>query len=143
MIRRPPRSTRTDTLFPYTTLFRSSPEGQPIEALPFKGRVGWGWVSPPHKHHQEEQQTAMEGQARKQIRHDQRQPALRRNATDTEHTLWESLRSRQIDGAQFRRKHPFRSEKHTSELQSLMRHSYHVLRLNKNKQIRLITHTQY
>src|SRR3546814_2155884 len=26
MIRRPPRSTRTDTLFPYTTLFRSHPE---------------------------------------------------------------------------------------------------------------------
>src|SRR3546814_16941130 len=28
MIRRPPRSTRTDTLFPYTTLFRSL--GQPV-----------------------------------------------------------------------------------------------------------------
>src|SRR3546814_2081074 len=28
MIRRPPRSTRTDTLFPYTTLFRSSPHGR-------------------------------------------------------------------------------------------------------------------
>src|SRR3546814_1889077 len=27
MIRRPPRSTRTDTLFPYTTLFRSPPCG--------------------------------------------------------------------------------------------------------------------
>src|SRR3546814_5097173 len=27
MIRRPPRSTRTDTLFPYTTLFRSTREG--------------------------------------------------------------------------------------------------------------------
>src|SRR3546814_12079883 len=27
MIRRPPRSTRTDTLFPYTTLFRSVPIG--------------------------------------------------------------------------------------------------------------------
>src|SRR3546814_16676068 len=27
MIRRPPRSTRTDTLFPYTTLFRSNPPG--------------------------------------------------------------------------------------------------------------------
>src|SRR3546814_4691799 len=27
MIRRPPRSTRTDTLFPYTTLFRSPPGG--------------------------------------------------------------------------------------------------------------------
>src|SRR3546814_3859636 len=26
MIRRPPRSTRTDTLFPYTTLFRSCPQ---------------------------------------------------------------------------------------------------------------------
>src|SRR3546814_11317828 len=26
MIRRPPRSTRTDTLFPYTTLFRSQPK---------------------------------------------------------------------------------------------------------------------
>src|SRR3546814_4614317 len=32
MIRRPPRSTRTDTLFPYTTLFRS--HGMQI---PFKG----------------------------------------------------------------------------------------------------------
>src|SRR3546814_8358047 len=28
MIRRPPRSTRTDTLFPYTTLFRSPASGQ-------------------------------------------------------------------------------------------------------------------
>src|SRR3546814_1698878 len=28
MIRRPPRSTRTDTLFPYTTLFRSQTEGK-------------------------------------------------------------------------------------------------------------------
>src|SRR3546814_8724059 len=28
MIRRPPRSTRTDTLFPYTTLFRSPRRGQ-------------------------------------------------------------------------------------------------------------------
>src|SRR3546814_3113379 len=28
MIRRPPRSTRTDTLFPYTTLFRSGEDGQ-------------------------------------------------------------------------------------------------------------------
>src|SRR3546814_4277263 len=32
MIRRPPRSTRTDTLFPYTTLFRSdSRKGSPIQ----------------------------------------------------------------------------------------------------------------
>src|SRR3546814_13463608 len=32
MIRRPPRSTRTDTLFPYTTLFRSTRFGQRIVA---------------------------------------------------------------------------------------------------------------
>src|SRR3546814_3012012 len=36
MIRRPPRSTRTDTLFPYTTLFRSTERhaiGDPLEFL--------------------------------------------------------------------------------------------------------------
>src|SRR3546814_4302033 len=33
MIRRPPRSTRTDTLFPYTTLFRS-PEGHRFKSYP-------------------------------------------------------------------------------------------------------------
>src|SRR3546814_12832707 len=32
MIRRPPRSTRTDTLFPYTTLFRSASQGGPPPA---------------------------------------------------------------------------------------------------------------
>src|SRR3546814_16830250 len=31
MIRRPPRSTRTDTLFPYTTLFRSNAEMAAVE----------------------------------------------------------------------------------------------------------------
>src|SRR3546814_20614285 len=30
MIRRPPRSTRTDTLFPYTTLFRSWPQSDGV-----------------------------------------------------------------------------------------------------------------
>src|SRR3546814_5327550 len=33
MIRRPPRSTRTDTLFPYTTLFRSVPKPLQINHL--------------------------------------------------------------------------------------------------------------
>src|SRR3546814_2063184 len=37
MIRRPPRSTRTDTLFPYTTLFRSDPRlrviSKPVETF--------------------------------------------------------------------------------------------------------------
>src|SRR3546814_16276725 len=34
MIRRPPRSTRTDTLFPYTTLFRSCGEGSQGRGAP-------------------------------------------------------------------------------------------------------------
>src|SRR3546814_15182852 len=38
MIRRPPRSTRTDTLFPYTTLFRSLLAGDRI----YVPRDGWG-----------------------------------------------------------------------------------------------------
>src|SRR3546814_305727 len=33
MIRRPPRSTRTDTLFPYTTLFRSSDNGAVVRHI--------------------------------------------------------------------------------------------------------------
>src|SRR3546814_20722113 len=38
MIRRPPRSTRTDTLFPYTTLFRS--EGKRTGAIGLNAVVG-------------------------------------------------------------------------------------------------------
>src|SRR3546814_8035800 len=43
MIRRPPRSTRTDTLFPYTTLFRSDPDfldelAQGVRAMVEPGR---------------------------------------------------------------------------------------------------------
>src|SRR3546814_3180581 len=38
MIRRPPRSTRTDTLFPYTTLFRSLPNETSWLRLPLDPR---------------------------------------------------------------------------------------------------------
>src|SRR3546814_8923123 len=38
MIRRPPRSTRTDTLFPYTTLFRS-PESGLFVNIPEQGEI--------------------------------------------------------------------------------------------------------
>src|SRR3546814_11422640 len=49
MLRRPPRSTRTDTLFPYTTLFRSSRlswrhgclYGGEDAVVPRGGRRGW------------------------------------------------------------------------------------------------------
>src|SRR3546814_8122722 len=39
MIRRPPRSTRTDTLFPYTTLFRSHELPDRVVAEPFRQDV--------------------------------------------------------------------------------------------------------
>src|SRR3546814_546509 len=38
MIRRPPRSTRTDTLFPYTTLFRSKARVQTLDLAPVEGQ---------------------------------------------------------------------------------------------------------
>src|SRR3546814_1929416 len=40
MIRRPPRSTRTDTLFPYTTLFRSVQVGQDARDLDRVAEIG-------------------------------------------------------------------------------------------------------
>src|SRR3546814_14824484 len=48
MILRPPRSTRTDTLFPYTTLFRSPALSLAIETLGI-GRllIGSDWPSRP------------------------------------------------------------------------------------------------
>src|SRR3546814_1165786 len=51
MIRRPPRSTRTDTLFPYTTLFRSYGGGRSMEGV-LKAAVAAGntidstWAKP-------------------------------------------------------------------------------------------------
>src|SRR3546814_14597739 len=44
MLRRPPRSTRTDTLFPYTTLFRSLTSARSIMwwETPVIGRPSWG-----------------------------------------------------------------------------------------------------
>src|SRR3546814_14575419 len=54
MIRRPPRSTRTDTLFPYTTLFRASGEGaQRLAAelfLDVVGSIGVDHRERPHLH---------------------------------------------------------------------------------------------
>src|SRR3546814_3537964 len=46
MIRRPPRSTRTDTLFPYTTLFRSVPGRNHGRARPRPGLAGRGHLPP-------------------------------------------------------------------------------------------------
>src|SRR3546814_9397576 len=43
MIRRPPRSTRTDTLFPYTTLFRSARQPAHMDAICAHDIFGWNF----------------------------------------------------------------------------------------------------
>src|SRR3546814_8290228 len=118
MIRLPPRSTRTDTLFPYTRLFRSSTgrlefpqqyghsgriSGQ------WRGRIGWrAW-------------------ARCGV--GLRQSARGHNRLAAAHGLSDWPRRTQECCN--------RSEEHTSELQSLMRISYAVFCLKKKKKRQL------
>src|SRR3546814_8199982 len=108
MIRRPPRSTRTDTLFPYTTLFRS----------PGLGVAG--------------------GIDQCSIVHGAQPLPKRRDVASAKgrgRPLHQPLRS---TCAQLNRTIAWcrchRSEEHTSELQSLMRISYAVFCLKKKKQ---------
>src|SRR3546814_9044830 len=105
MIRRPPSSTRTDTLFPYTTLFRSDRAGRcKPAARRLDGRLGR--TARFHR-------TLEWRSGRRPLR-----PLARR------HPL-QPRRTRQVADP--------RSEEHTSELQSLMRHSYAVFCLKKKK----------
>src|SRR3546814_1738987 len=105
MIRRPPRSTRTDTLFPYTTLFRSS---EPIRGAN---------VGPSSRTRR--LSSASEGGALRQWADRRRGGALPRRSP---------LRQRRTGSRSDRR-----SEEHTPELQSLMRISYAVFCLKKKK----------
>src|SRR3546814_5226994 len=113
MIRRPPRSQRTDTLFPYTTLFRSSPIRSP--ATP---SAATRWL-------------ARRVACRSTSSAPSRRPRRRSSGLWPTGTSGGSTRSRsmaRISTAPFSR---FRSEEHTSELQSLMRISYAVFCLKK------------
>src|SRR3546814_4437812 len=123
MIRRPPRSTLTDTLFPYTTLFRSPPRGR--GRLP-AGRHGRG-------------DGTLRGQAdlgavARPDRGDDR--GGRRSGQGPDGILVLQARDprqwRARDGAAAH--YGGRSEEHTSELQSLMRISYAVFCLKKKTQ---------
>src|SRR3546814_4519400 len=115
MIRRPPRSTRTDTLFPYTTLFRSAGDADggdrhrhrcpPRMVAASAGRSGSGLRPDPG--------LSVADDARQRSDHDR---AARRRQLRQDH--------RAVVG---------RSEEHTSELQSLMRISYAVFCLKKKK----------
>src|SRR3546814_2540790 len=111
MIRRPPRSTRTDTLFPYTTLFRSNS----CRAAPAPDRRGYG---PRQKEWRPEWRW--------------RRTGWRARCPRGKHVSWDiSPKIQKI--AESRPAGPDRSEEHTSELQSLMRISYAVFCLKKKK----------
>src|SRR3546814_13077477 len=111
MIRRPPRATRTDTLFPYTTLFRSRGLANGIQVGGYRlGMVLGGglllWIY------------SLTGW----------RPMFGVMALLLTLTVLPVLRLRE------RPRHPVRSEEHTSELQSLMRISYAVFCLKKKTQ---------
>src|SRR3546814_2017425 len=111
MIRRPPRSTRTDTLFPYTTLFRSGPDpvqsGSILMKRPVKLLMALAIAA------------AASGSALAQAA----DPVV-------EQARAQGVVGEQADGYLGFAKSA-RSEEHTSELQSLMRISYAVFCLKK------------
>src|SRR3546814_9560633 len=121
MILRPPISTRTDTLFPYTTLFRS----QPACAVHPRDRLsrsrGRACRNPRRLSRGRDRRGAREGG----------KPGRRDPVLSVQRAAGDAAR-RHGAGA--------RSEEHTSELQSLMRNSYAVFCL-KTKTKRLISQT--
>src|SRR3546814_1645507 len=121
MRRRPPRSTRTDPLFPYTTLFRS---GAAHFAARTRRRLSTRAAADRHQLWRPGAADARVARARSL-----REPQRAR-------TLQELPARKGMPDAQ-------RSEEHTSELQSLMRISYAVFCLKKknNKKINLNTNT--
>src|SRR3546814_5754786 len=114
MIRRPPRSTRTDTLVPYTTLFRSV-----LKKRCYLDSPGRLWT--PSEEQMVPRRGTELGIKAAEIRCNQQR--------DTAETIIETI-------TQFGKG---RSEEHTSELQSLMRISYAVFCLKKKKKHNNIT----
>src|SRR3546814_8523480 len=114
MIRRPPLSTRTDTLFPYTTLVRSRRFRAPAPAR---------------------------GRGRHELPHRSAPLRLLRRAQGPRHALGAARnglsverrgrRISRLEGRTAKDRARRRSEEHTSELQSLMRISYAVFCLKK------------
>src|SRR3546814_687240 len=117
ILRPPPRSTRTDTLFPSTTLFRSV--RRQAGRLAPRARIRAGRPDP------------------RATRPSRLRPAVLRVPPDHRPT------GARLAGDDRRvRRLPVRSEEHTSELQSLMRISYAVFCLNK-KNITTTHHDHY
>src|SRR3546814_2538598 len=115
MIRRPPRSTRTDTLFPYTTLFRSQGLAE-IPSLAF----GATEATKPSLDVLVFDPLSRDGQAQTVA-----QPRYRADNSRAFAVL--------IDGRDEAAITLDRSEEHTSELQSLIRISYAVFCLKQTQ----------
>src|SRR3546814_2048394 len=158
MRRRPPGFTRTDTLFPYTTLFRS--DFRPVPAVRRRDRLDFAaWqaatTATVETHNGQNQP---QGSTLVQVRglHDgefayllfewpdatRSQKHLPLQKTETGWRVMQSAYARQDENAFYEDKfavmlsrdsHLARSEEHTSELQSLMRISYAVFCLKKKK----------
>src|SRR3546814_4745909 len=112
MLRRPPRSTRTDTFFPYTTLFRSFAQARlERDRLFANAMVNFSDAGDSY-----------------QLRTGSR-------LVDESRALAAQVQHTTSVGAQ----HRLRSEEHTSELQSLMRISYAVFCLKKKKLTQTLT----
>src|SRR3546814_5124494 len=123
MIRRPPRSTRTDTLFPYTTLFRSSCT-TPTPPLKRRGFIDAIAPSP----------LPLQPNPLRPRRAFRARSAGQHHGKCYRHRVAMGRRGQGEDR---------RSEEHTSELQSLMRISYAVFCLKKkNKNKRKINNNQ-
>src|SRR3546814_7031949 len=122
MIRRPPRSTRTDTLFPYTTLFRS-------RVLPHPDRAGAEAVGRlPHNR----ARRADDVRDRLERLDD---AAIVGGMDNRAGRMADEIEQpdRRALAVEFGKIAEHRSEEHTSELQSLMRISYAVFCLKKKK----------
>src|SRR3546814_2077978 len=112
MIRRPPRSTRTDTLFPYTTLFRSFGITFDNSVKPLEFRALYQLISAIYVN-EIVAVIVLPG------------IAICDYLSGTGKTLCADIVTRAIF-LDFGHYFLFRSEEHTSELQSLMRISYAV-----------------
>src|SRR3546814_10042895 len=123
MIRRPPRSTRTDTLFPYTTLFRSKTA---------RRRIGFdgACLQPGVGHLLVEQARQIVACFRLHPGGDFLGEKFEQEVSHGTRPPRHSRGNRRVHGPPPSRG---RSEEHTSELQSLMRISYAVFCLKKKK----------
>src|SRR3546814_5560385 len=128
MIRRPPKSTRTDTLFPYTTLFRSR-AGAGCDSGRDAAVCRWAGRCALHRRRGAHGAVRRLAADRGVAGLGRRRPAEIARCHDTGAASTRRRHSRTWPGA--------RSEEHTSELQSLMRISYAVFCLKKkNKKIK-------